>query len=298
MGSVLQIDAPVNHGSSGGPVIDEAGRVQAVVFAGLAQQEGLNFAIPVELLRLILPDLFAGGKVKHSWLGAYGETQQERLPTGEKGVKLIYTLPASPLASIPQGSLITHINGTAVETLEDLQAELMRLAPQTLIVLSGWEETQTDTGEPAASGAETAVSSKSVANAETSSVPGKPAVPDTPAAKTGTRKNWYAVTETRPETPAVDIYRKDSRVRAMLPLYGFYLETAGRRKAFRVRDVIQGSHADETGFSGGDYLELRSMQYEKGEQTIYTQIYTKRKKGGYLDAFMGLWAYLDSPSYF
>ena len=66
LGSVLQIDAPVNHGSSGGPIIDEAGRVQAIVFAGLERNEGLNFAIPVELLRLILPQLYAGGETVHA----------------------------------------------------------------------------------------------------------------------------------------------------------------------------------------------------------------------------------------
>ena len=74
LGGVLQIDAPINHGNSGGPIIDEAGRVQAVVFAGIESFEGLNFAIPVELLKLILPQLYAGGLVSHPWLGAYGKT--------------------------------------------------------------------------------------------------------------------------------------------------------------------------------------------------------------------------------
>ena len=50
-GSVLQIDAAVNSGNSGGPCIDLNGNVQAVVFAGIQKYQGLNFAIPVEYLK-------------------------------------------------------------------------------------------------------------------------------------------------------------------------------------------------------------------------------------------------------
>ena len=55
LGSVMQIDAAVNQGNSGGPCIDSHGNVQAIVFAGMLQFEGLNFAIPVEYLKSLLP---------------------------------------------------------------------------------------------------------------------------------------------------------------------------------------------------------------------------------------------------
>ncbi|MBR0124148.1 MAG: serine protease [Treponema sp.] len=50
-GKVFQIDAAVNSGNSGGPLIDSQARVQAIVFAGVQNYQGLNFAIPVEYLR-------------------------------------------------------------------------------------------------------------------------------------------------------------------------------------------------------------------------------------------------------
>ena len=76
MGKVFQIDAAVNAGNSGGPLIDSNRRVQAVVFAGMLQYQGLNFAIPVEYLKQELPLLYKGEELKHNWLGAYGHTKR------------------------------------------------------------------------------------------------------------------------------------------------------------------------------------------------------------------------------
>ena len=113
-----------------------------------------------------------------------------------------------------------------------------------------------------------------------------------------TRQDWYIQLEARPKQPAELVYRKDSRARAMLPVYGMYLESAGGRKAFRITEVIPGSYADETGFSAGDYLEIHKMEVQKAEEALFTRIYTKRRKSAYLDTFMDIWAYLDNPSYF
>lgn len=317
LGSVLQIDAPVNHGSSGGPIIDEAGRVQAIVFAGLERNEGLNFAIPVELLRLILPQLYAGGETVHAWMSCYGISVKES-PQQEAGTELVYAVPGSSASAVPTGALITHLNGRAVPNLEALQSELMRLSAGTIVKLSGYEPAKgkvfssgsgTDaigssggvvgnvgtavnrTGDTAGSTGNTIGSSGT-----TGDVTGGAGQEDHSWGKT--RQDWYVQLEARPQQPAELVYRKDSRARAMLPLYGIYLESAGGKKAFRITDVIPGSYADETGFSAGDYLEIRTMEVQKAQEAVYTQIYTKRRKSAYLDTFIDIWAYLDNPSYF
>jgi len=69
-GEAIQIDAPVNPGSSGGPLLDEEGNLAGVIFAGLPGFQGLNFALPVEWVLGLYPALFEGGKVQSSWLGA------------------------------------------------------------------------------------------------------------------------------------------------------------------------------------------------------------------------------------
>ena len=300
LGSVLQIDAPVNHGSSGGPIIDEAGRVQAIVFAGLERNEGLNFAIPVELLRLILPQLYTGGEIVHAWMSCYGVSVKEA-PQQVAGTELVYAVPGSSASAIPVGALITHLNGRAVPDLEALQAELMRLSAGTIVKLSGYAPIPAGIANEAHASALDVDTNRSADNAM--KMTGEAADSGAGAQQREhswdkTRQDWYVQLEVRPQQPAELVYQKDSCARAMLPLYGIYLESAGGKKKFRITDVIPGSYADETGFSAGDYLEIHKMEVQKDEEAVYTQIYTKRRKSAYLDTFIDIWAYLDNPSYF
>ena len=322
LGSVLQIDAPVNHGSSGGPIIDEAGRVQAIVFAGLERQEGLNFAIPVELLKLILPQLYGGGAAVHAWMASYGLSVPEAI--GQRGgAKLVYTLPGTSASYIPAGTLITRINDRPVADLEALQAELMRFSAGTIVKISGYAPPQTDAPDTkAASGVSVGTIPASVEGSASGGAADRTSAADmvsgsdsSPAADgvafgiSGSSfvggvadgaqlQDWYVQLEARPEEPGEQVYRKERRARAMLPLYGMYLESAGGKKSFRITDVIPGSYADEAGFSAGDYLEIRTMELQKDQDAVYTQIYTKRRKSAYLDTFMDLWSYIDNPAYF
>jgi S1-C subfamily serine protease len=106
IGDVMQIDAMVNHGNSGGPVVDEAGRLVGIVFAGVEQYPGLNFAVPAERLAAALPAMIRGGKAERPWLGlTIAETPQ--------GAEIIYVAPSTPAAEqqIPEGSRIVRFNG-------------------------------------------------------------------------------------------------------------------------------------------------------------------------------------------
>ncbi|TXT47570.1 MAG: Peptidase S1 and S6 chymotrypsin/Hap, partial [Spirochaetes bacterium] len=68
-GEALQIDAPVNPGSSGGPLIDAKGALVGIVFAGLSGFQGLNFAMPMPWVRSFAIRLFKGGELSLPWLG-------------------------------------------------------------------------------------------------------------------------------------------------------------------------------------------------------------------------------------
>jgi S1-C subfamily serine protease len=106
IGDVMQIDAMVNHGNSGGPVVDEEGRLVGIVFAGVEQYPGLNFAVPAERLAAALPAMIRGGKAERPWLGlTIAETPQ--------GAEIIYVAPFTPAAEqqIPEGSHIVRFNG-------------------------------------------------------------------------------------------------------------------------------------------------------------------------------------------
>ena len=264
LGDVLQIDAPINHGNSGGPIVDEAGRVQAVVFAGIEPYEGLNFAIPVEYLRIILPALYAGGKVTHPWLGAYGKSAVLPGSSSNGGVSLVYAVPDSPcaLARIPEGTVITAVNGKRVKSLEDLQSALIREIPKTIVKVTGLTGVFADgTAAPV-------------------------------------ERTWFVQLGERPEVPGKVIFDRDLESRALLPIAGFDLERVGGSRKYTVRSIVRGSVADESGFSEQDVLEIRDVVVDEKNESVMVQLYTKRRKSGYLDSFIGFKASLDSPSYF
>jgi S1-C subfamily serine protease len=260
LGDVLQIDAPINHGNSGGPIVDEAGRVQAVVFAGIEPYEGLNFAIPVEYLRLILPALYAGGKISHPWLGAWGKSVAFPGSSENAAVMVVYELPGSPceIAGIPEGAVITAINGKSVKTLEDLQSLIIRENVRTIVRVTG-----IPTGLDG-----------------------------------GPSRDWFVMLDSRPEVPGQKIFDSDIESHAILPVFGLDLAKVGSTKQYSVRSVVRGSIADESGFSTQDVVEINDVDVNVKDETVSLQLLAKKRKAGYLDSFIGLTASLDSPSYF
>ncbi|QEK00315.1 serine protease [Treponema phagedenis] len=267
LGDALQIDASVNPGSSGGPIVDEKGNVQAIVFAGLESLEGLNFAIPVEFLKLILPDLYRGGKVEHSWLGAFGQVLAPRALSNTKGVKLLYTIPGCPaaLAIVPEQSIITAINDTPIDTIEKLQQELLHYSPDTIIKISGY-----------------ALQDKNK--------------PDT--IDSYVKKDWFVQTAARPEFPVKLIYEKDLSYRAFTPLFGFEFGSTGKKNTYRVERIVSGTFADENEFTQGDVIEIQRVRINEENKVVIADVYAKRRKAGYFDSFMQFGQYLDNPLFF
>jgi S1-C subfamily serine protease len=109
IGDVIQMDAMVNHGNSGGPVIDPEGRLVGIVFAGIEQFPGVNFAVPAERLAAALPAMIKGGKAKRPWLGlTISETAQ--------GAEIVYVAPYTPASEqqIPEGAMLEKINGRII----------------------------------------------------------------------------------------------------------------------------------------------------------------------------------------
>jgi S1-C subfamily serine protease len=126
----MQVDVPVNPGNSGGPLLDERGDLAGVVFAGIEQFEGVNFAIPWRWVERALPLLYAGGEAVHPWLGMALEE------TGG-GLAVLYAMPGAPaaLAGIEVGDVLAAVDGRGVDTLRDAQDALLTLAPATLVRL-------------------------------------------------------------------------------------------------------------------------------------------------------------------
>lgn len=128
LGSVIQIDSPINPGNSGGPLIDDNKRVTNVVFAGIEEFEGVNFAIPVKYLKKNLTSLYQGEDVKHVWLGA-------GLSYRKKKLEVIYIKPDSPAyyLGLEKGDIVESINGRKFEKISEIQDFLMDFEPYEII---------------------------------------------------------------------------------------------------------------------------------------------------------------------
>lgn len=130
LGDVIQLDAAVNHGNSGGPVVNEKGNLLGVVFAGIEQFQGINFAVPVQRLVSALPALLAGGEVERPWLGLV-------LSEDRYGVNVLYVAPNTPAfeQNIPVETSLKRLNGRA---FSDLQGNpIAALQDQLLLCQSG-----------------------------------------------------------------------------------------------------------------------------------------------------------------
>jgi S1-C subfamily serine protease len=135
IGDVIQIDAAVNPGNSGGPVVDTSGRLVGIVFAGIEQYQGLNFAVPAERLAAALPAMIKGGKAERPWLGL-------TLSETSRGAEIIYTAPFTPASEhqVGEGTLIRTINGEKVSASQGalipaLQDTIFASRPGELVAL-------------------------------------------------------------------------------------------------------------------------------------------------------------------
>lgn len=131
--NVIQTDAAINPGNSGGPLLDSAGRLIGVTTAIISpsgSNAGIGFAVPVDVVNRIVPELIRNGRVPTPGIGivAAGEDVSTRL--GVEGVIVVRTAPGSPaeragirgvnFSTGSVGDIITAVEGKPVRRLSDL----------------------------------------------------------------------------------------------------------------------------------------------------------------------------------
>ena len=133
MGDAIQVDVPINYGNSGGPLLDGSGKLVGIVFAGIEQFEGVNFAIPFDWVEKVLPRLYRGDEAGHPWLGT-------AMQKGDKGLEVIYAVPGSPAdrAGLKEGDILVSLNGTSYTAIGDIQSALLDLDYPVLVTLE-WQ---------------------------------------------------------------------------------------------------------------------------------------------------------------
>jgi serine protease Do len=139
-GEAMQVDAALNPGNSGGPLLDESGGAVGVVFAGMPQFQSLNFAIPSVWIIKVLPDLFRGGELRRAWLGL-SLAKKESGPSID-GIEVTYRHP-SIAAGVEEGDRLLDIGGEKPKDASSAQAMMLHRGSGGLVrvrVASGGKE--------------------------------------------------------------------------------------------------------------------------------------------------------------
>jgi S1-C subfamily serine protease len=135
--NVIQTDAAVNPGNSGGPLLDSSGRVVGVntaIISPSGSNAGIGFAIPVDIVNRVVPQLIRDGHVPTPGIGIVAVNEQDATRLGVEGIPILRTLPNSPAARAglrgvdmragTLGDVIVSVNDKTVHRLSDLTNEL------------------------------------------------------------------------------------------------------------------------------------------------------------------------------
>jgi len=138
---VIQTDAAINPGNSGGPLLDSSGRlvgVNTAIYSPSGASAGIGFAVPVDVVNRVVPELIRHGRVIRPGIGVTlaGERVARRLEI--EGLLVIGVQPGSPAdkagiretrevrGKIILGDIILAVNGVPIKSYDDLRNELER----------------------------------------------------------------------------------------------------------------------------------------------------------------------------
>ena len=138
--NVIQTDAAINPGNSGGPLLDSAGRligVNTAIVAPAGANSGVGFAIPVDVVNRVVPELIRTGRVPTPGIGIVLANEAVSTRLGIEGVVIARVSPGSPAeraglqgvnpATGTLGDTIVSANDQAVRRVPDLTDQLEQI---------------------------------------------------------------------------------------------------------------------------------------------------------------------------
>jgi serine protease Do len=132
----IQTDAAINHGNSGGALVDAQGRLIGINDAIAAGSSGIGFAVPINLARTVLEGFIANGRLVRGYLGINPQDVDENLAKSfgllsASGALVADVGPGTPAekAGIQPGDVITSVNGREIAGEDNLRATIAQLRP-------------------------------------------------------------------------------------------------------------------------------------------------------------------------
>jgi S1-C subfamily serine protease len=132
--NVIQTDAALNPGNSGGPLVDTHSKVVGINTAIIPTAQGICFAIPAATARMVAGMLIRDGRVRRAYLGIGGastpigrQLANELGITNTSGIRVLEVVAGGPAqrAGLAVRDLIVDIDGAPITTLSDLQRSLV-----------------------------------------------------------------------------------------------------------------------------------------------------------------------------
>ncbi|MCC5828795.1 MAG: trypsin-like peptidase domain-containing protein [Phycisphaeraceae bacterium] len=161
---VIQTDAAINPGNSGGPLLDSAGRligVNTAIYSPSGASAGIGFAIPVDTVNRVVPQLIAHGEYQPPRLGITFDEGINRAMTQQTGVRGVLVLQVEPDSiaariglrpteqrrdgTLVLGDVIQSINDREIRTGNDLMHQMERAKPGDELKITIWREGRTRT---------------------------------------------------------------------------------------------------------------------------------------------------------
>jgi serine protease Do len=138
----IQTDAPINPGNSGGALVDDEGHLiginTAILSGNSGGNQGIGFAVPINMARHDMDQILAHGKVEHGYLGILPQDVTPALAksfnaNGTDGALVGQVTPNSPAAKagLKEGDIITEVNGQSVADANQLRSKIGMLNPNT-----------------------------------------------------------------------------------------------------------------------------------------------------------------------
>jgi S1-C subfamily serine protease len=135
--NVIQTDTAINPGNSGGPLLDSAGRligVNTAIISPSGSSAGIGFAVPVDIVNRVVPELINNGRVPTPGIGIVAASEAVSTRLGVEGVIIVRTAPGSPaeragirgvdFGSGALGDVIVQADGKPVHRLSDLTDQI------------------------------------------------------------------------------------------------------------------------------------------------------------------------------
>ena len=139
----IQTDAAINPGNSGGALVDAYGQlvgINTAIFSRSGGSMGIGFAIPTEIVKLVMNGIIKDGKVHRGWLGIELQSSMKdptKLSDDTQGVEVMNVMPDGPAAKagLQKGDIITAMDNKPVNDANTLIQMVARKAPNSVVNL-------------------------------------------------------------------------------------------------------------------------------------------------------------------